>query len=182
QELAEARLAGLDDEVGRPDRGRRAVAGARGAARGASAAALAACRVGVVEVAREAAALDQRRAGAGHALVVERRGGEARGLEPVVGQREGGGGDLVAEAPGERGAPALDRVGAEQPADEAGEAGGDRGVEHDRAGPRGGLGGAEQRGGALGGLAADRLGVEGLRRAPEPEPEPGLAVVAGGGD
>src|SRR5213080_5296060 len=88
----------------------------------------------------------------------------------------------MAEAAGERRAPALDRVGAQKPADEAEEARCHRGVEDDRAGARSGLLRAEERGGAIGRLAADRLGVEGGRRAAEAEAEAGLAIAAVDGD
>ena len=84
--------------------------------------------------------------------------------------------------PGERGAAALDGVGAQGAADHADEAGRDDRVEDDRAGARGGLSGAEQRDGALRGLAADLLGAKGLRRAPHAEAETGLLVALGVGD
>ena len=51
-------------------------------------------------------------------------------------------------------------------------------VEDHGAGPRGRLGGAQEGRGAIGGLAADRAGIERSRPARDLEPEPGLAVVA----
>ena len=129
--------AGADDQVRGGDRGRRAVAGAaRVAGRGGFAAARG---VGVVEVGPQPAALDQRGAPPRRPLGVDRRRGEPLRLEPVVAQHEGLAGDLLAEPPGERRAAALHRVGAQRPAEQADEAGGDGRVEDDRAAARLGL-------------------------------------------
>ena len=143
---------------------------------------LAAGGVGVVEVGGELAGLDQGGLAAGGALGVEGGGVEAGGVGGVVGDGERRRGDGLAQAARERGAAALHRVGAQGAADEADEAGRDGRVEDHGAGSRAGLSGAEQRGGALRGLAADLVGVEALGRAAHAEAEAGLLVAAVLGD
>ena len=95
----------------------------------------------------------------------------ALGVGAVVDQREGRVGDLVALAAGEQRAPALHGVGRQHRADEADERGGHERVEHDRAAAALRLAGADQGQRALGGLAADGLGVEHRRVAPDSHPE-----------
>ena len=97
------------------------VGAAAGVARGGAAVLARGARV--VEVARDAATLDQRRPAGGGALAVERRAGRAVGMAAVVGQHERRLGHLVALATGKQRPPALDGVGGQlapmKPANEA---------------------------------------------------------------
>ena len=148
-----------------PTDGRRAVASRGWRCRSSRVPPCARCgrRRGSVE---QPAALDQRRA----ARAASPRRRTARWPGPsavgaVVDQRERRVGDLLALAPGEQRAPALDGVGGEHRADEADERGGDERVEHDRAAAALRLARAHERERALGGLGADRLRVERRRVA-----------------
>jgi len=130
-----------------------------------------------MEVAAQPPALDQRRAAAGRALGIDRRRREAGWVEPVVVEDEGRRRNLIAEPLGERRAAALDGVGAERAAKQAGEAGGDGRGENDRATARGWLARADHLGGADGALAPDPHRVEARRAAGEIEAQPRLATA-----
>src|ERR671915_2365794 len=90
EQLLEALLAGLQDEVARPDRRRRPVGAAVGVAGGGAPGP--ARRADVEEEREQATALDQRRAAGRRVLAVVRGTGTALGGGPAVGGRADWGG------------------------------------------------------------------------------------------
>src|SRR3954452_14341892 len=175
-ELVERCVARLHHEVGGRHRRRRAVRAATAVAGGRALAATPG--LGVEEEREQLAVLDQRRPPPWRAFAVERRGRGSIRVQPAVHQHEVTAGYLVVQLVREQRAPALHSVGREHAADEAGEAGGDERVEHDRAAAAFGLARSDKTERAIGGFESNGVRVDRTRVAAHADAEASHQVAA----